>query len=238
MAKKVSAGSERVAVVGLGRFGSSVAQTLHELGYEVTAVDVDEGRVADAAEWSTLAAQGDGTDEELLRSLNVDRCQVGIVGQGKNLEASVLITLILKRLELPWVVAKAETTLHGELLKRIGADRVVFPEIDAGVRLGHSLAVRHINDYIPLSANAGVAKLTTPPALVGHTVGDLCGDDQARLNVLLIKRGRQLITVPSFGERIQADDELLIVGPDAAIEAVIEGTRPLGAEAGAPRATG
>lgn len=224
-------------MVGLGRFGGSVAETLHEIGYEVTAIDVDEKRVAEAAEWSTLAAQGDGTDEDLLRSLNVDRCRVGIVGQGKNLEASVLITLILKRLGLPWVVAKAENTLHGELLRRIGADRVVYPERDAGVRLGHSLAVRHINDYIPLSPTAGVAKLLTPPALVGHTVGALCGDERAPLNVLLIKRGRQLITIPSFEERIQPNDELLIVGPDAAIEAVIEGTRPL-ADQSPARASG
>jgi len=226
---------ERVAVVGLGRFGSSVASTLHELGYEVTAIDVDERRVAEAAEWSTLAAQGDGSDEDLLRSLNVDRCQVGIVGQGKNLEASVLITLVLKRLELPWVVAKAETTLHGELLTRIGADRVVFPEIDAGVRLGHSLAVRHINDYISLSPTTGVAKLVAPETLVGHSVAAICGDQRARLNVLLIKRGRQLITVPSYEERIEPGDELLVVGPDAEIEAVVEGMPPVARPLPEPR---
>ena len=217
---------ERVTVIGLGRFGTSVARTLHELGYEVTAIDSGERQVAEAAGFVTLAAQGDGTDEELLRSLHVERSGVGIVAQGENLEASVLATLLLKRLGVPWVVAKAKTELHGELLARIGADRVIFPERDAGVRLAHSLAVRHINDYIPLSPTTGVAKLAAPAPLVGHTLAELCGERQARLNVLLIKRGRQLITVPHYQERVQAGDELLVVGPDAEIEAFIEGTQP------------
>ena len=85
--------AHRVAVIGLGRFGSSVARTLHELGYEVTALDIDERKVAEAAAYATLAVQADGTSEEVLRSLEIDRSDVAVVGQGKNLEASVLITL-------------------------------------------------------------------------------------------------------------------------------------------------
>jgi trk system potassium uptake protein TrkA len=213
--------SERVSVIGLGRFGSSVARTLHELGYEVTAIDLSEHLIQEASDYVTLAAQGDGTDQELLLQLNVEKSDVVVVAQGENLEASVLTTMLLKKLHVPWVVSKAKTALHGELLTRVGADRVVFPELDAGVRLAHSLGVRHINDYITLSPNAGVAKLRVPANLIGHSLEDCIGP-HSRLNILLIKRGSELITVPHYQEVIQANDELVIVGADADIERFAE----------------
>lgn len=205
---------ERVVVVGLGRFGKSTAYNLHDLGYEVTAIDVDERQVADAANSVALAAQGDGTDEELLLSLQVEESHVGIVAQATNLEASVLTTLLLKRIGIPWVVAKAKSELHGELLERIGADRVIFPERDAGSRLAHSLAVRHISDYISLSQTAGVAKLTVPGHFVGRSLSELDLEKHYNLNVLLIKRGQRIITVPNYRERLEEGDELVLVGPD------------------------
>lgn len=213
---------ERIAVVGLGRFGRSTAFTLHELGYEVTAIDIDERNVAEAAPHVALAAQGDGTDEELLRSLQVDESDVGIVAQGSNLEASVLTTLLMKRLEIPWVVGKATTELHGELLLRIGADRAIFPERDAGIRLAHTLAVRHVRDYISLSQTAGVAKLIAPPYFVGKSLSELDLEHHYNLNLLLIKRGQKLITVPNYKEVIEAGDELLLVGPDNDMAAFTE----------------
>ena len=130
-----------MAVIGLGRFGSSVARTLHDLGYEVTAVDRGEKQIQEAADFVTLAAQGDGTDQELLQQLNIDQSAVAVVAQGESLESSVLSTLLLKKLGVPWVVAKAKSSLHGELLRKVGADRVVFPELDAGIRL---LSLIHI----------------------------------------------------------------------------------------------
>jgi trk system potassium uptake protein len=205
---------ERVAIIGLGRFGRSTAFTLNDLGYEVTAIDMDEKSVNIAAPRVALAAQGDGTDEELLRSLQIEESDVGIVAQGSNLEASVMATLLLKRLEVPWVVAKAKSELHGELLRRIGADRVIFPEQDAGIRLAHSLAVRHISDYISLSQNAGVAKLTAPAHFIGRSLLELDLEQHYNLNLLLIKRRQKIITVPNYREVIEEGDELLLVGPD------------------------
>ena len=212
----------RVAVIGLGRFGTSVARTLNDLGYEVTAVDRGERQIQEAAEFVTLAAQGDGTDQDLLIQLNVHQSDVAVVAQGESLESSVLSTLLLKKLGVPWVVAKAKSTLHGELLRKVGADRVVFPELDAGIRLAHSIGVRHVNDYLSLSATTGIAKLTAPGNLVGHTISDALGDQTRRLNILMIKRGSQLITVPHFQEVIQATDELVIVGADNDIESFAE----------------
>lgn len=215
-------GKERVTVIGLGRFGNSVARTLYELGYEVTAIDLREKNIQIASDYVTLAAQGDGTDQDLLEQLNVDQSSVVVVAQGENLEASVLSALLLKKLKVPWVIAKAKTVLHGELLQKVGADRVVFPELDAGVRLAHSLGVRHISDYITLSPSAGIAKIEAPANLVGHSIEELTQGQKAKLNVLLIKRGNQLITVPHYQETIRAHDELLIVGADVDIEAFVE----------------
>jgi trk system potassium uptake protein TrkA len=212
----------RVIVIGLGRFGWSVASTLHELGYDVTAVDMDERRVEEAAESVTLAAQGDGTDEVLLRSLEADRAHVGVVAQGRVLEANLLSTLLLKRIGVPWVVAKATNRLHGELLERIGADRIVFPERDAGLRLAHALAVPSISDYISLSPTSGVARFPIPTHFVGRSLVELHATAEAKLSVLLIKRGNLLLTSPSFEERIQPGDELVVAGPDREIESFVE----------------
>ena len=215
----------RVVVVGLGRFGQSVARTLHELRYEVTAIDRDERAVEEVSSFVSLAVQGDGTDEVLLRSLQVEQSDVAVVAQGTELETSVLATLVLKRIGVPWVVAKATTELRGEVLRRVGADRVIFPEMDAGVRLAHTLGVPRIDDYISLSPTSGVAKFAVPPHLVGRSLAEvhtICGPS---LSVLAIKRGRHLITTLPLSERIERGDELIVAGPDTDIEGFVEAGR-------------
>jgi trk system potassium uptake protein TrkA len=218
--------ADRVTVVGLGRFGTSVARTLSELGYGVTAIDLDERRVEEASEFVALAAQGDGTDEDLLRSLDVPRSDVGIVAQGESLEGSVVSTLLLKKLGVPWVVAKALTELHGELLARIGADRIIYPERDAGIRLAHTLSVPHINDYIPLTPSSGVAKLVAPAHFAGRTLAELHEECNVDLSVLVVRRGQTVLTHPALNERINQGDELIVVGGDAAIETFFETGQP------------
>lgn len=205
---------ERVTVIGLGRFGSTVARNLSEQGYEVLAIDRKESTTQEASQYVTLAAQGDGTDPELLEQLNVADSDVVVVAQDENLEASVLTTLLVKKLKVPWVVAKAKSHLHAELLTKVGADRIVLPEVDAAIRLSHSLGVRHINDYITLSNTAGIAKIEAPANLVGHTLESLTSEIKGKLNVLLIKRGNELITVPHLHESVRAHDELLLAGAD------------------------
>lgn len=224
MARSEPTTAKRVAVIGLGRFGESVATTLAALGYEVTAIDIDERRVAEIADRVTLAAQGDGADEEMLRSLAIDRSDVAIVGQGENLEASVLCTLVLKRMRIPWVIAKAETALHGELLARIGADRVVYPERAAGVRVAHSLTVRNLEDYFSLSATAGIARLAAPAGAVGATIARVASD--AGIDVLLLERGGRWQAAPPPAETLRADDVLVVAGADAAIDAFAAGVVP------------
>ena len=223
MPKSRDVGDERVIIIGLGRFGRGVAKTLHELGYEVTAVDLDERQVEAAADYVSLAVQGDGADEELLRSLQADRASVGIVAQGRSLEANMLAALILKKVGVRWVVAKATSDLHGELLRRIGVNRVIYPERDSAIRLAHAVAVPSINDYISLSPTSGVAKFEAPHYFIGQTLNDLYGEGGGQLSVLLIKRGNLMVSSPSFQEPIQAGDEIVVAGPDRDIERFVEG---------------
>ena len=212
---------ERVTVIGLGRFGSSMVRHLYEIGYDVIAIDINQDHVDAVQKNALLAVRADGTDEGALRDLEVDQSDVAIVAQGENLEASILTTLMLKRIGVPWVISKAKTDLHGELLNKVGADQVVFPEKDAGRRLAHSLGARVVSDYITLSPNAGIAKLKAPDMFVGVTIGDLVGYRSQKINVLVIKRGNSLINLPSFQEVIQAGDELVVVGADKAIHAFV-----------------
>lgn len=212
---------ERVTVIGLGRFGSSMVRHLYEIGYDVIAIDINQDHVNAIQKEALIAVRTDGTDEQALRDLEVDQSDVAIVAQGENLEASILTTLLLKRIGVPWVISKAKTDLHGELLNKVGADQVVFPEKDAGRRLAHSLGARVVSDYITLSANAGIAKLQAPERFVGVTIGDLVGYRSQKINVLVIKRGNNLINLPSFQETIQNGDELVIVGADKAIHAFV-----------------
>ena len=212
---------ERVTVIGLGRFGSSMVRHLFEIGYDVIAIDINQEHVDAIQRDALIAVRADGTDEQALLQLEVDQSDVGIVAQGENLEASILTTLMLKRIGVPWVISKAKTDLHGELLSKVGADQVVFPEKDAGRRLAHSLGARVVSDYISLSPNAGIVKLQAPEMFVGVTIGDLVGYRSQKINVLVIKRGNNLINLPSFQEVIQAGDELVVVGADKAIHAFV-----------------
>ncbi len=213
---------EQVVVIGLGRFGSAVARELERLGHQVLAIDRSEQLVNEMAPDVTHALQLDAADEDALRSVGAADFNTAIVAISSDAEPSIFATMVLKRLGVRNVVAKAGSVLHGEILARVGADRVVFPELDAGVRLAHSLGVRHINDYISLSPSTGIAKLQTPANLVGHPLVDVIGNLGSKLNVLLIKRGSSLITVPHYQEVLQANDELIIVGADAHIEAFCE----------------
>jgi trk system potassium uptake protein len=209
---------KRVTVIGLGRFGNSVAAVCYDLGYDVTAIDINEARVATASDYATLAAQADGSDEEALVSLGVDRSEVAVVGQGQNIEASISCALILKRIGVPWVIAKAETDIHGEILTKVGADRIVYPEQEAGVQVAHSLEIRHLVTYMNLSQTCGVARMQLPMTAVQQSVGHV---EMVRpgVSIILIQRGDVLLPRPASDVILQEGDIVLVTGLDEAIDA-------------------
>ncbi len=208
--------SRQFAVLGLGRFGSSVAQTLVELGHEVLGVDARDDLVQSLSAVLTHCVQADVTDEQALASLGLRNFDVVVVSIGA-LEPSILATLTAKELGVPYVVAKATSHVHGKLLQRVGADRVVFPERDMGVRVARHLVHGHLIDYLELAPGYRIVEVKANGPLVGHTLAEL--DLRARfgINILVIKRGEQIIMSPGAQDVIQEGDVLVAIAPDEAL---------------------
>ncbi len=159
---------EQVMVIGLGRFGSAVARELERLGHQVLAVDRAEQRVNEIASDVTHALQLDAADEEALRAASAGDFPTAIVAISSDAEPSIFATMVLKRLGVRTVIAKAGSLLHGEILSRVGADRVVFPERETGLRLAHSFNVPNVIDYLDVAPSFGIEKIRPPKAFIGR----------------------------------------------------------------------
>jgi trk system potassium uptake protein TrkA len=218
------------AVIGLGRFGSSICRTLRALGHDVLGVDRDLARVQDLRRIVTDAVQLDPTDEEALRSVGINEYAAVVVAIGVDLESSILVTLVLKELGVARVVAKAGTALQQRVLQRVGADVVVFPEDDAGYRVAHTLVYPAIHDFIDLGEDFLILEVEVRSAWIGKTLAELglAGQRSAAprpgyqgLQVQMIRRGRSLICIPEPTERLQAGDDLAVVGTHEDLEGLL-----------------
>jgi len=204
---------KQFAVIGLGRFGSSVAAALAKLGYEVLAVDANEERVQEMADVVTQAIAADTTDEEALRAIGVRNFDVAVVAIGQDIQSSILTTLILKELGVPYIVAKAQNELHGKVLGKIGADKVVYPERDMGLRVAHHLISPNILDHIELTPEYSIVEMQVSSEMAGKTLRELDIRAKYHCNVLAVKRenGEMNIT-PRADEPLLLTDVLVIVG--------------------------
>ncbi|HET9878017.1 MAG TPA: TrkA family potassium uptake protein [Candidatus Limnocylindria bacterium] len=211
---------QQVMVIGLGRFGSAVARELEKLGHQVLAIDRSELRVNDLAPDVTHALQLDASDEDALRSAGAGDFQTGIVAISSATEPSIFATMVLKRLGVPNVIAKAGSRLHGEILSRVGADRVVFPELETGLRLAHSFHVPNVIDYLDVAPNFGIEKIRPPRPFVGKTLGELDLKTRAGLTPIALRRGKSVTVNPAREERIAEGDELILIGQDDKLEAL------------------
>ena len=205
---------QQVMVIGLGRFGSALARELERLGHEVLAVDRDEAIVNDIADEVTHAVQLDASDEDALRSAGAADFRHAIVAISTFAEPSIFATMALKRLGVGNVIAKAGSRLHGEILARVGADRVVYPERETGERLAHTFAVANVIDYLDVAPEFGIAKVRPPSSFVGRTLGEVDLRGRLELTPVAIRRDRRVIVNPTRDERIQDRDELIVIGRD------------------------
>ncbi|HEX5591296.1 MAG TPA: TrkA family potassium uptake protein [Candidatus Limnocylindrales bacterium] len=203
-----------VLVVGLGRFGSAAALELMALGHEVLAVDADEGRVNEIAPEVTHAIQVDASDESALRGIGAADFDHAIVAISSQAEPSIFATMALKNLGVRNVVAKAGTTLHGAILERVGADRVVYPEREMGARVAHAFSMPDILDYLDVAPGFGIVRVHPRASWVGKTLREL--DLAARLNLtpIALRRGSNVIVNPHRDERLAETDELVLIGRD------------------------
>jgi trk system potassium uptake protein TrkA len=214
--------TKQFAVIGLGRFGTSVAQTLFKAGYEVLAIDASEERTQKFSEEVTHVVAADTTDENSLKALGIRNFDVVVVAIGEDIQANVLTTLLLKELGVPHIVAKARTQLHGKMLEKIGADRVVYPERDMGVRVAHNLVSNNVLDYIELSPNLSLVEVTAPKTLIGQSLAEASLRSKYGINVVAMKRGDQLIVPPLPSESIREKDILIVVGGNVGVQKLEE----------------
>ena len=211
-----------VLVIGLGRFGTAAALELMRLGHEVLAVDMDEARVNDLAPDVTHAVQLDASDDGALRSVGAGEFEHAIVAISGVTEASIFATMALKTLGVPNVVAKAATALHAAILSRVGADRVIFAEGEMGRRVAHTFAIPGIVDYLDVAPRFGIAKVQPPKAFVGRTFAEINFGPRLNLTPVAVRRGEKVTVNPHREDRIQAGDELILIGRDDALERLFE----------------
>lgn len=205
-------------VIGLGRFGSQVARQLCALGREVLAMDTRADLVQQVSDVVTQAVVADAQDKEVLRALGARNFDCAIVAIGDNLGASVLATMNLKELGIPYIVCKAHDETHQRVLEKLGADKVVIPEQENAARLARSLSTPNVLDYIELSKEYGILEVPAPGAWTGKSLRELNVRAKLGLNIIAIRRSGELSIAPSPDFCFAAGDIIVVLGNAATLE--------------------
>jgi len=199
-------------VFGLGRFGYSVATSLAESGCDVLAVDMDDEKIHDIADIVTHAIQADVRDEEVMESLGLSNFDGAIVAIGENLEAAVLATMKAKELGIPYVMAKVGSDTHAHVMKKVGADMVVFPEKESGMRIANKLMHGNFFDAVALSSTYSMMEIDVQKEWIGHSLRDLEIRNRYGINVIGIRHGDEMNINPDPGDVLHENDELVVIG--------------------------
>lgn len=207
-------------VIGLGRFGGEAARKLCELGNEVLAMDTNSELVQHVSGDVTHAVVGDARDKEVLRALGARNFDCAIVAIGDSLADSVLATMNLKELEIPYIVCKAHDETHRQVLKKLGADWVVIPEQENASRLAKSLSSPNVLEYIELSEDYGIIEVPAPSPWVDKSLIELNVRAKLGVNIIAVKRDGQINVSPAAQFRIHQGDVMVVLGDTAALNAV------------------
>ena len=207
-------------VIGLGLFGAEVARKLCTLGCEVLAMDVRNDLVNQVAGNVTHAVVGDGRDKDVLRALGAGNFDCAIIAIGDDLAASVLTTMNLKELGMPYVVCKAHDETHRRVLEKLGVDRVVIPEYEFGGKLARSLSSHNVLDYIELSEEYGILEVPAPKTWLGKTILELNVRAKLGVNIIAVKNEQNTNVSPSANYKIAAGDIMVVLGDNRALETV------------------
>lgn len=210
--------NDQTLVIGLGRFGRAIAETLGKLGHEVLGVDASASIVQACSTGMTHVVQADATDVEALRQLGAPDFPTAVVSIGTDVQASILATYALVDLKIPRIWAKAITAQHGAILERVGAHRVIFPERDMGVRMAHSMVGRTI-DYIEIDENFVLIETTAPREAVGKTLQEAGLRKRFDVTVVCVKRPGGLFTYATPETVLNTGDLLVVAGSAKKAEA-------------------
>lgn len=205
---------QNYAIIGLGRFGGSICRTLIEAGQEVLAIDSSEDRVNEYMNIATHAVVGNAQDEMTLKSLGIRNFDHVIIAIGEDIQASILVTLMVKEMGVPNILAKAQNEYHARVLEKIGADRVVHPERDMGIRIAHNLVSRNILDYVELSDDYSLAEIRVANRrFFGKSLAELNFRANFGLTVVGIRRvDGKVVVSPTADVIVEENDNLLVIG--------------------------
>ena len=207
-------------VIGLGRFGQTLARQLCMLGAEVLALDKRGDLVQQVADDVTHAVVGDGQDKEVLRALGARNFDCAIIAIGSNLAASVLTAMNLKELGVPYVICKAHDETHRKVLEKLGVDRVIIPEQENAQRLARSLNSHNVLEYIELSEDYGILEIPAPAGWIGKTIKELNVRAKLGVNIIAVENGKKTNVSPSADYQIVPGDVMVVLGDNYALEAV------------------
>ena len=222
---------KQVCVIGLGRFGSTIAREFYQSGHDVLAIDLDEAKIQDMLGHVTVAVRADASSESVLQELDVADFDVAVVALGSdNVQSSILITVLIKDLGIPYIIARAANELHGETLERVGADKVVYPEMESARRAAHVGFETGIVDYMTIVPNFGISKVHPPEQMLNRTLEEVglsgSGDDTS-VAVLAIRRARSYILHPAKDEEIKPGDLLVVAGTNEQVGRIYTNARDL-----------
>ena len=209
---------KQIAILGLGRFGRALARTLVEMGHDVMGVDANEAVVEKMAPVLTNCVQADVMDEQTLLSLGVTNFDIVVVGIGNSdMQASIFTTLMLKEMGVEHVVCKVSSNKHARILLKLGADRVVYPERDMGMRFAHSIAQSDVLEFIELSEEYSMMEINVPKYLIGKSLKESDVRSKYNINIVAIKRGKKIMVNPSPDAVLEQGDVLLAIGETQAL---------------------
>lgn len=209
-------------VIGCGRFGSSVAKTLTKMGNDVMVVDQNPDIIREISEYVDHAVQMDTLDEISFRTIGLRNFDVAVVAIGSDIEASIMATLIAKEAGVPTVIAKATTEIQGKLLHKIGADKVIYPERDMGMRVAYGLSEPNILDVIEFSPDYSIIETLALEAWENKSLKDLNLSRMRGMTVMAIKTGEHINIVPSPDDVIKKGDVVVILGSNDNLRKISE----------------
>lgn len=212
--------NKTIAVIGLGRFGTTIAKMLASMNHEVLGVDIDPDIVQKISPFVTHAIVADTTDEEAIKALALSQFDMVIVAIGGNLQANLMTSMLLKEMNITKVVAKAENSLQGKMLQKIGVDQVIYPEYDMALRLVQSLIREHVMDYLQLSKNISLIEINMPSFMVGTCLKESNLREKYNLNAVGIRRKSGLEVPPDPTAILSEEDKLLVIGNNSDLDAL------------------
>ncbi len=199
-------------IFGLGKFGRSVAQTLAENGCEVLAIDNNEEIIQDISKVVTHAVQGDVTDENVLIALGVRNFEVAVIAIGNDIQASIMSTILAKEMGVEYIVAKAQSDIHKRLLEKVGADKVIFPEREIGVRIANNLTSDSFVDFIELSEDFSIVELEVKELWKGKTLREIDMRKAYGINVIGMRQGETMTITPGPDKLLELGEILIVIG--------------------------